>query len=254
MKRVYKIIISILCILSLAGCSTNNYQEMPSGTNETAAMTIAVPEQYKYVTNDNEAVVTESENTEVENTDDKDGASARLSAFETKLQQETCYVSLKKVKTIGESVEQVDLDVCYYPEGSWYKQYNSKGELLEYVMSDADGEYLIDDIDKTVYTAEKGTFRLSTQANFNSNYIITGVTYTRTVNEDFEDNTLICDIYGAPDKTYKYYYDIAGNLVVLRIEDNDNVDVYTLFKQIRNLGVDTVKRPTDYVSQKYINK
>jgi hypothetical protein len=254
MKNIYKVLISILCILSLAGCNTKNYQEMPSGTNETAAMTIAVPEQYKYGTTDTDTDDTESENIQVDDTYTKEAASARLSAFETKLQQETCYVSLKKVKTIGESVEQVDLEVSYYPEGSWYKSYNSKGELLEFVMSDSDGEYLIDDVGRTVYTAEKGTFRLSTQANFNSNYIIKDTTYKRTVNEDFEDSTLICDIYVSTDKTYKYYYDTAGNLVVLRIEDNDNVDVYTLFKQIRNLEVDTVKRPTEYVIQKYITK
>lgn len=227
----------------LTGCSDTAYDIMPAGTHDAPAITIAIPEEYRNVQGTTTVVETEPA---VVLSDD---AERRLAAFETAIQGDF-FTDIVKVKTVGESTQECELQFTFKGDNGCYKYYNSEGQMTSWVVSDKDGAYLIDEVGKTVYTADH--IDLSTREDFINAYKLSGASFVSTAEEDFEGATLLCDTYSAGDTTYKYYYDTDANLIVIAKQRAD-AQSHTLFKDFRTVEFDeTVFEIPDYERQLYV--
>lgn len=227
MKKL--IFVSCLCsVLLLSGCGAQ-YEIKPTGTNDTTEIGyFEVPVEYT-----TESMTTETEVKETTLEDMQNSAIARKTAFEALLDSADLYIDMQRVRTYGESVESAQL-VCGYTANDdvYYAAYNAAGEQLQEVYGNGDTVYLLDHIEKKRMETTRDTYRFCNRAVLKNSCVFKDVKYIKTYDDTINDRALVCDEYTMDDTVVRYYYDTAGNLIVLRVTTVED-DVNTLFNELK---------------------
>lgn len=235
--------------LLLSGCG-KSYDVMPTGTHDVPTVTVEVPTEYLTVTDNDTNTTNDVESMTVDANDAKD-AKERYAKFIDTLQGDV-YISITRVKTVGESTQASEYQFTFMGDKGCCKYYNSEEQLISWTVSTADEAFLIDTVGETVYTAPH--FDMSTRAEFITAYELTDVEFVSTSTEDFDGVALTCDMYTDIENVvvYKYYYDTDGNLIVIEKQKN-GTQTHTLFNEIRTVELDeTVFDIPEYKQEEYI--
>ena len=236
-------------LLLLSGCG-KSYDVMPTGTHDVPTVTVEVPTEYLTVTDNAANTTNDVESMTVDANDAKD-AEERYAMFIDTLQDDV-YISITRVKTVGESTQASEYQFTFVDDNGCCKYYNSEEQLISWTVSTADAAFLIDTVGETVYTASH--FDMSTRDDFVSAYELTDAEFVSTNTEDFDGVTLTCDMYTDIENAviYKYYYDTDDNLIVIEKQKN-GTQTHTLFNEIRTVELDETvfDIPEEYKQEEY---
>lgn len=245
-----------MMLAMLSGCGAD-YVVKPSGTNENAVNgTFVVPERYKKGNIDvqNDIEQTESSDNATEVLSDAESAEKRKVAFEDIFNSETLYMSMDRMRSYGESSEEAKMIAAYADNKAYFAMYNSNDVIVQEVLSEGDTAWLIDrELSKRLET-EKSTYKYCDMQTLRDMFVLTDTEYVKTFEDSIEGKTLLCDEYSSGDTVIRYYYDTAENLILLRV-NTDNDEIITLFSELTTyisedfweMGLD------DYVTEQLIN-
>lgn len=236
----YKRYIACLCsVLLLCACG-KSYEIKPTGTNDTTeAGYFEVPAQYRDGSVSFETVA-ENIVTDTNAKDTESIARERKAAFEDIFNSSNLYVDVQRVRTYGESTESARI-VCAYTENDdvYYAAYNANDEKVQEVYGNTMTVYLVDTSAKKRKETERTNYKYCDKQVLCDMFTYKDIEYIATYADVLEDRELICDEYKTTDSVVRYYYDTAGNLIILRTTTETD-DTNTLFRELKTYVDETL--------------
>ena len=235
MKKRLTCLLCALMICTMSGCGKEdeNFVILPSGSNETQAPTIYLPNGIMGEVAPADVESAGTTNSATENVVKDEGYSERYANFYERISQPNLYTKFTLVKTsvADKATTKETIELAYLDDLSYVMKVDEKGSSTT-VISNADASYLVNDVEKAIKQAKVGTFQYATRDSFKVGFKVGEGSYIGTKPTELTGMTLKADAYVYGDYTVVCGYDEADELILLSLEDTAGNTASYIFESI----------------------